>query len=558
MTAFSRFTPVPQKTTTRRQSAWSVISGGAVVAVLVLSWASYAPRSEAQAVRPPTRSLLHQADGAYSAGEFERAKRLYRAVLAAEPGNSRAAYQLARLSPPGSTEALSLFQRYVELEPGDPWGYMALGDALAKAGAVTEAIEQYGRARRRAPNESDVYVGLSRILRDAGRTDELVEICEEWVRRRPKDHLAWTELGRARQRAQRHLEAAGAYARSLALKADERTMERLDSALAESAPSLRPYIGRSDDSDDDTITRRGVEGEWQFTQRLRVGLSAERAEIADPLASGTADSIALIAKWRPLAAFRLDGLAGVTRLDAKQPDLEATSHPLRRLRLDWRRPEDGPALELRLAQNPLIATPGLVAQPVELSELKGRIELPLGGPFRAHARGQRGRLEAATDVNRRSGYQVGPAYRWRPAAELGVSYGELSYEHATTAGYFAPRRVQTVELGTYIEYERLWPVSFALDAGAGSQRVERQGQAAGGWIGTVRLWTLVSWTLKPGVRLELELEHYDSPVAGDAATATSDWSFSSATLLLRFGVRSRSARSFLAERAGRSAPAAGN
>jgi tetratricopeptide (TPR) repeat protein len=394
---------------------------------------------------------------------------------------------------------------------------------------------------------------LGRILRDAGRTDELVETCENWVSRQPKNASAWFELGRARQRAQRYTEAADAYAESLSIRQDERTQGLLENVLAESAPSLRPYLGRSDDSDDNRISRWGLEGDWQFTERSRLGLHVERADVSDPFTSGTADEFALIAKWQPLALLKLDGLAGTARLNADQPGQKATSRPLRRLRLRWRSPAEGPALELRVVQNPLIATPGLVAQPVELSEVKGRFELPLTGPFRAHARGQSGRLEAATEVNRRSGYQFGPVYRWQPAAEIGVSYGELAYEHPTAAGYFAPRRVQAVELGTYLEYERLWPLAFALDAGVGRQRVARQGEASGDWTRTFRLWALASWTLKPGMSLDLELEHYDSPVAGDAATPTSDWRFNSAMLSLRFGVRRETARSFLAERAGRNA-----
>ena len=62
---------------------------------------------------------------------------------------------------------------------------------------------------------------------------------------------------------------------------------------------------------------------------------------------------------------------------------------------------------------PLIATPALVAQPVELTEIKTGLDLPLSGPFRVRARGRSGRLEAVTDLNHRSGYQVGPVYRWR-------------------------------------------------------------------------------------------------------------------------------------------------
>ncbi len=455
-------------------------------ALLLLLLVAYSPPSGAQAA---AQGLLQRADAAYSSGNRELAKSLYRAVLASDPDNSRAVYQLARLSP--SAEAVALLRRYVKLEPEDPWGTMALGDALAKAGKVDEAIEQYGLARRKAPAESDVYVGLGRILRDAGRTDELVKNYEEWTSRQPKNAEAWFELGRARQRAKRYAEAADAYAASFTIKEDERSLEMLENALAETAFSLRPFFGRSDDSDQNRITVRGLEGEWQFTQRSRLGLHAERNEVSDPFSSGTVD------------------------------------------------------------EAPLIATPGLVAQPVELAEIRAGLDLPLSGPFRVRARGQDGVLDAATDVNHRTGYQFGPVYRWRPAQEVGVLYSELGYAHPTAAGYFAPRRVQVVELGTTLEYEGLSPLTFALDAGAGLQRVARQGEAAGDWIGAFRLWALVSWTLKPGVRFELELEHYDSPVAGNAVTPTAGWSFNAAILSLRFGVRPESARSFMAERADR-------
>jgi Tfp pilus assembly protein PilF len=522
----------------------------AIGAFLVFFFASFPPQAEARqdlAQAASARTLLQRADAAYSAGNRELAKSLYRAVLASDPGNSRAVFQLARLSPAGSEEALALFKRYVSLEPQDPWGSMALGDALAKAGRVDEAIAQYALARGKAPAEPDVYLGLGRILRDAGRNDALVANYEEWVRRQPKNATAWFELGRARQRAKRYPEAADAYAASYALEGDERTLELLDNALAESAFSLRPFAGRSSDSDENRITRWGVEGEWQLTQRSRWGLHVERNEVQDPFSSGTADAWGLFLKWQPLSALKLDALGGGARLTANQV---SQKRPVAGLRLRWAAPSEGPAAEVRIVQNPLLATPGLVAQPVELAEIKANVDLPLSGPIRARARGQSGVLDSAIDVNHRSGYGFGPVYRWRPAAEVGVFYNELGYEHATAAGYFAPRRAQTVEIGTYIEYEGLAPLTFAVDAGAGQQRVQKQGEEIRDWIATYRLWALVSWALKPGVSLDLELEHYDSPVAGTAVAPTANWTYNAATLSLRFGVRPQSTRSFLAERVG--------
>src|SRR5439155_1098545 len=175
---------------------------------LALPLAAIEARAQAPSLTTATQSLLQQADAAYSAGERERAARLYRAVLAYEPSNSRAVYQ-------------------------------------------------------------------------------------------------W-----ARQRAQRYPEAARAYAQSLALKPDERTRDRLESVLAESTFALRPYLGRSDDSDGNKINRWGLNGDWQFTERSRLGLHVERADVRDASTSGTADEFALIANWRPLAVLKLDGLAG--------------------------------------------------------------------------------------------------------------------------------------------------------------------------------------------------------------------------------------------------------
>ena len=493
------------------------------------------------------QTLLQRADAAYSAGDRELAQRLYRAALASDPDNSRALYRLAQLAPKGSFEGVALLRRYVALEPGDPWGNMALGDALAKAGRTDEAIEQYGIARRKAPAESDVYTGLGRILRNAGRADELVANYEQWSSRQPKNAEAWLELGRARQRAKRYTEAADAFAESLSIKEDERARKMLENALAESAFSLRPFFGLAHDSDENRIKRWGLEGEWQLTERSRVGLHAERAAVWDPFTSGTVDALALYAKWQPLSMLKLDALAGGARLTAGQA---SQNRPLLGLRLRWNRPADGPAAELRAVENPLVATPGLVAQPVELKEIKAGLDLPVGGPVRARARGQAGVLDSAIDVNHRSGYQLGPVYRWRPAAEVGVFYSRLGYEHATAGGYFAPERAETIELGTYIEYEGWAPLTFAVDAGAGQQRVQKFGEDVRNWIATYRLWGMVSYALKPGVSLDIEVEHYDSPIAGNAVAPTANWTYNAAMLSLRFGVRPQSTRSFLTERAG--------
>src|SRR2546425_12937798 len=96
-------------------------------------------------------ALLARADSAWAAKAESVAAREYAAVLAADPENSHATYRLAQLTRDDAAAALRLFQRYVELEPEDPWGYMAVADALARAGRYAEALRSYDAALRLPP-----------------------------------------------------------------------------------------------------------------------------------------------------------------------------------------------------------------------------------------------------------------------------------------------------------------------------------------------------------------------------------------------------------------------
>src|SRR5574342_252716 len=90
-----------------------------------------------------TAVLIARADSAFRSGQLEFSRRLYAHVLKVEPSNSRATYQLGRLAPPGSKLAIKHFRRYILLQPKDPWGYMALAEAYAKAGLFNPAVRWY-------------------------------------------------------------------------------------------------------------------------------------------------------------------------------------------------------------------------------------------------------------------------------------------------------------------------------------------------------------------------------------------------------------------------------
>src|SRR5207244_5050998 len=117
------------------------------------------------------------------------------------PHNSRAGFRLAQLSRGDPAVPLQLFQRYVRLEPSDPWGYMAVGDVLARTGRYADALQWYDHALRLAPGERDAIVGRARVLARARRTDAAIAAYEQWLAAHPTDAEAWRGLGRGRTRA---------------------------------------------------------------------------------------------------------------------------------------------------------------------------------------------------------------------------------------------------------------------------------------------------------------------------------------------------------------------
>src|SRR5207247_10964748 len=135
---------------------------------------------------------LARADSAVAGGDATSAERAYAAALAVDPENSRATYRLADLSKRGDpARALQLFRRYVALEPADPWGYMALGDALARSGSYGDALRSYDDALRLAPGERDAVIGLARVLARAGHTDAAVAGYPHWLAANPTAGAAW-------------------------------------------------------------------------------------------------------------------------------------------------------------------------------------------------------------------------------------------------------------------------------------------------------------------------------------------------------------------------------
>jgi tetratricopeptide (TPR) repeat protein len=476
---------------------------------------------------------LRLADAAVERGDRKTAAEHYRAALRLQPNVPRALLGLGTSAVDGSSEAIDALRRYTELQPRDYRGYVALSQALARAGAVDQALAQIARARANSPNEADVLMAEVRILRDAGRINALIRRLEEETVRRPYDATAWIELGRARQRAGQHPEAAQAYARAQEIEPSTRALALIDDAVSRASPSVRPYAGGSEDSDKNRTRRGGVDVLVPIG-RTRVGVSAERAEVKDPYSKGTADRIAFPVQWFPNPALRLESAAGIVRLRAagQQPE----DRWIGRAGIRWREALDSPAAEFQLARNALLASPMLLAQPVMVNQARATVELPMSQRWVGRLHGEGARLDEAAGSNRRVGGRVTLGHRPLQGLELQASAGTLAYQRPTRAGYSAPERTVNGEVGATFEVNRFWPFFLSVDTGVGAQRVTEFGAQPGAWKGTFRWFSSLGVELWPGATLALDIEH-DNTLEQRVVDAPADqWRSTSALLSLRIGV----------------------
>jgi len=495
------------------------------------------PSSPPPPVRSPVAVALARADSAFTAGHMSVASRHYAAVLAVDPENTHAIYRLAQLSA-DRAEALRLFQRYVELEPEDPWGYMAVGDALAHwtPGRYSDALRWYDQALRLAPDERDAVVGRARVLARARRTDAAIAAYQQWLDAHDTDVEAWRELGREQTRAGRPTDAARAYARAQALAPEQSTARRLRLAEAAAAPDLGPQVSGSHDSDGNATLRLGGAAEFGVSAPLRLGVTAGRERVTDGVTTTGLTDVGLRATWRPRAVLQVEASGGVTALDAIAGE-SATTTPTGQLRARWRPLPEGPSLDLRLQRNVLDASPQLVTNRVTRSEFRGTFELPLARVVKLRGIARAASLSDPIETNHRMALGGVVAFAAAPSVELSARFNQIRYDHPDTVGYFAPRLAQVVQAGSYVEFETPSGAVFSFDVGAGVQRVAKFSAGLGPWQRALSLYSSIVLPLAPGCDLKIDLGLEDYAAGNEAATSAGSWRYVSAATSLQWALR---------------------
>lgn len=486
--------------------------------------------------RTAARATLAQADSLFAAGESERARAAYEALLQREPDHTRALFQVARLLDRGSPRAVALLRRYVALEPQDAWGHWALGEALAAAGSLDASVSSLAEAQRLQPGERDFIIARARVLARAGRPSDAAAAYQQWLESSPGDAEALREQAEQLRRAGRPRAAAAVLERLARLGADASAEARLEALRMELAPAVEPSLRVSADSDGNTVAWARVRADAPVTEGVRLGFTGGRVQSEGGLLASAAWEGALALDWSVGRGAGVKMEAGAAAVAGGGPTGASEIVPLLRLRARWR-PEQGPAAELRLHNEPVSATPLLLGAPVVLSEARGSVDLPLVGALYARGLARAGRLTAPETTNQRFGYGGGGVLRLGGATEAGALYQRMQYAEDSDAGYFAPAAIEAVEVSGYTEYYGLWPLVLALDAGVGAERITDWEAPQGEWERAFRVWSLLSWTIRPGRELRLETEAYETRAGAALAPTAQGWRWGSVGLSFRAAVR---------------------
>jgi hypothetical protein len=456
-------------------------------------------------------SHLAAAESAYNAGQNEIALREYSAVLAADPQNSRALFRLGQLTRSDPSRSLGYFRRYVAIVPRDAWGHMALGDELARDGQITAALAEYDAAERLAPGNSEVAEGRARIIARARGNAPAIE-------------LASTGLGDS--------DGNRGYRGGVTL-----SVPVADRARVSVVGGAKRVTGFT--------TATEYDGSLGFTARPE---SNFRFEASAGAVRATADTAGLTVT--PSADFRFQFIPGRGRGrgsggSGTTPPTGTVIHTetgasqtvaVGSVRGVWKQHGAGAMLDLRANRILLDATPVLVVNRVIRNELAGRVDLPIIPRVRLRAAAKGDSYDASGESNTRTSLLGGLAVSATDAVEVSGIFQRLTFDHATTSGYFAPRIAQLAELGSYAEFETDNGSLLVLDGGVGAQRFADFGTAIGPWKPAFRLFAQFTVPLNPGSELRAELDSYDSVLGSEAASSES-WRYLSGSISLRFALR---------------------
>jgi protein O-GlcNAc transferase len=164
--------------------------------------------------------MLKDAVEAQRNGNVERAKRLYRDVLKADPGCAAAYGNLAVMAVQQGdlAGAEQLFRRQIDLRSNSPAGFNNLGLVLQEQGKFADAIAAHRHAIKLKPDYAEAYFAAGNALKSQGKSEEAVACYRSAIAAKRDYAEAHNNIGVALQKLGRPDEAISAYNDALALR----------------------------------------------------------------------------------------------------------------------------------------------------------------------------------------------------------------------------------------------------------------------------------------------------------------------------------------------------
>ncbi len=411
----------------------------------------------------------------------------------------------------------------------DVAGLLRQADSAFASGNPALAERLYRQLLKLDGQQSRAVYRLGVLSRDD-------EVALGWFKRyamlEPDDAWGWLAVGDKSLRVGKTIEAREAYQRAAALAPEAQDVQQhLARGRLLAAPTIEPIGGCASDSDGNRTWKYGLKGDVARRGGWRLGGLATRSTIGDGTGDATLDEGLLRLEGRPQMAWRVDFSGGPAQL--APPGANPWTTGVADARIRWRR--QATAVEIRVQRLALGTSLLLVANRAMRDEAKLGVELP-AGPLRFRATGTVALIETlGEDDNRRLQGDAALVLPLGWRGEISAQYHRVGFERTSSAGYFAPERVETIEGGAYWDLGGEGAVSFSVDLGAGGQRIAEQGAAVGPWKVALRGWAMLSVNLSRTIQWRTEADAYRAPFAPVGVATTRDWRYSSVStgLLLR-------------------------
>jgi hypothetical protein len=394
------------------------------------------------------------------------------------------------------------------------------------------ALKLYLQVVNLNPEQSHAIYRLGQL---AGSDEAALAWFVRYVRLEPDDAWGWIAVGDKYLRVGKVIEARDAYRRAAKLAPQAKEIRpRLDRAGVRAAPVLEPLGGVTGDSDGNRTWKFGLSGDAALRSGFRIGAKATRAHISDGLTAAILDEGLFRLQGRPRAALRLEAAGGGVRLSALGSSAWTT--PEAAFRLRWNSADNAASFDFRVQRMPLGTTPLMVTNRAMRNELRLDGTVPVG-PVRVRVGGRGADIETAVEKkNRKTQGDAALVFPigWR--GELSAQYHRIGFQRISRAGYFAPKRVETIEGGTYWEIGGDGRWSAEVDLGIGMQRLAIQPQNVGPWKPALRAWGMWNVDVTRTMAVKTEMEAYIAPFAPAGVSTSPNWRYASLIFSLVFRV----------------------